>query len=202
MHCLHPPPLHRSSTAVTKALHLVSQPLPGIVGKHFQSKTRLHIVFISLIQKKGSFKTQTYSIPTVLLHLWSRKFSGVLPSTRNFLPTYVWEPFISTSFWSWSSLWCLNERWQRTHGENRADEMQSSIIYAESVCKVHFKLPWFSVITEVGEEGASQKLQFIFWSLLYFSFSLGSLKQFFSFFFSSFQSDLKIWAVTEDLQEM
>lgn len=48
----------------------------------------------------------------------------------------------------------------------------------------------FSVITNVGGDGASQYLHLIFLNISYFSFSLGSVKHNFYFFFFLF--DLKI----------
>lgn len=57
----------------------------------------------------------------------------------------------------------------------------------------------FSVITNVGGDGASQYLHLIFWNILSFSFSFGSLKHNYYIFFSF---DLKIWVITKALQEM
>jgi len=47
----------------------------------------------------------------------------------------------------------------------------------------------FSVITSVGGDGASQYLHLIFLNISYFSFSLGSVKHSYNFFFPF---DLKI----------
>lgn len=62
----------------------------------------------------------------------------------------------------------------------------------------------FSVLTKVGEEGASQYLHLIFLSILYFSFSLSPVRHslFVSFFLSFFQFDFKIWVISKNLQEM
>lgn len=59
IYCLHPPlqcTRIPSFTVITKVLHLVSQTIPSIVGKHFRSKMWLHKIFILLIQKRFSFK--------------------------------------------------------------------------------------------------------------------------------------------------
>lgn len=106
-------------------------------------------------------------------------------------------PFILTLFWSRSPLWCVNERWQWTHGENKADEMQRSVIYAESGWKVYFILPWFLSNNQLWGK-ICQYLSLIFLNSVFFlPFSPSSVKR---NFFLKF--DFRAWMMIAATREM